>query len=62
MMILEEKEMKCRNNANQEAIAVCQKHEAGFCRECCERLNIDYCCECIDPDEGIRNEAIGSLF
>jgi len=41
--------MKCRNHPDREAIGVCQKHEMGFCQECCECLNIDHCCDCIDP-------------
>jgi hypothetical protein len=41
--------MKCRKHQDREAIAVCQKHETGYCRECCECLNIDDCCECVDP-------------
>jgi hypothetical protein len=41
--------MKCKNHPDREAIAVCQKHETGFCRECCECLKIDTCCECLDP-------------
>ena len=48
-MDVRESEMKCKNHPDREAIGVCQKHEAGFCRECCECLNIDHCCECIDP-------------
>ena len=30
-------------------MAVCQKHEAGFCRECCECLDVEACCDCLDP-------------
>ena len=41
--------MRCRIHPEREALAVCQKHEAGFCRDCCECLNIDQCCECLDP-------------
>ena len=41
--------MQCRNHPGRDALAVCQKHETGFCRECCECLNIDHCCECMDP-------------
>jgi hypothetical protein len=37
--------MDCRKHPGREAIAVCQKHEAGFCRECCECMDPDYCCE-----------------
>ncbi len=36
--------MKCRSHPDREAIGVCQKHETGFCQECCECLNIDHCC------------------
>ena len=41
--------MKCKKHPEREAIARCQKHETGFCGECCECLNIDHCCDCIDP-------------
>ncbi|MGQ9648095.1 MAG: hypothetical protein ACUVWO_16335 [Thermodesulfobacteriota bacterium] len=41
--------MECRVHADRKAVAVCQKYETGFCRECCECLNIDHCCECVDP-------------
>lgn len=41
--------MQCRNHPDRQALASCQKYETGFCRECCEGLNIDHSCECIDP-------------
>jgi hypothetical protein len=41
--------MRCRNHPDREAVAVCQKNELGYCRECCECLNIDHCCECSNP-------------
>ncbi len=41
--------MQCRIHEEREALAVCQKHETGYCRECCECLNIDQCCACVDP-------------
>ncbi len=44
-----DRQMKCRNHPDREAVAYCQKHETGFCRECCECLNIVQCCECLDP-------------
>ena len=28
--------MQCRNHPDREAVAVCQKHAVGFCRECCD--------------------------
>jgi hypothetical protein len=41
--------MQCKNDPEREAIAVCQKHETGFCQECSECLDIDQCCDCLDP-------------
>ncbi len=41
--------MRCRNHPDREALAVCQKHEAGFCSECCECVKIEECCGCLDP-------------
>lgn len=41
--------MKCRTHPHREAAAVCQKHESGFCLECCRCLTADYCCVCLDP-------------
>ncbi len=40
--------MQCLNHPARRALAVCQKHERGYCRECCECLNIDHCCKCSD--------------
>jgi hypothetical protein len=41
--------MQCRNHPSSKAIAVCQKNETGYCRMCCECMNIDHCCECTSP-------------
>lgn len=41
--------MKCRIHPDREAVAVCQKHESGFCRACCQCLTVDSCCTCLDP-------------
>jgi len=41
--------VQCRRHADREAVAVCQKHRAGFCTECCECLDAQRCCECLDP-------------
>ena len=41
--------MKCKKHPDREAIAICQKHQAGFCRECCECRDSLYCCNCVDP-------------
>ncbi len=41
--------MKCKNHPGRDAIAICQKHEVGFCRECCECFHFDSCCDCLDP-------------
>ena len=41
--------MQCRNHPDREAVAVCQKHPVGFCRECCECFSADRCAECVDP-------------
>jgi hypothetical protein len=41
--------MQCRNHPGREAFAVCQKNETGYCKTCCECLNIDHCCECMSP-------------
>ncbi len=42
--------MKCKNHPDQEAIAICQKHQVGFCEECCECKDSKYCCNCLDPN------------
>jgi len=41
--------MRCRNHVDREAAAVCQKHAAGFCAECCECRDALRCCACLDP-------------
>ncbi len=41
----------CQNHPDRDAIATCQKYDAGFCEECCHCLNTDQCCECIEPKE-----------
>ena len=42
--------MKCRNHPDREAVAVCDKHQVGFCAECCECEEATHCCGCLDPD------------
>ena len=49
MLVRELGRMSCKNHPDREALTVCEKHETGFCQECCECLNIDHCCECTDP-------------
>lgn len=41
--------MTCRNHPGREAQAICQKHNVGFCAECCECLAAERCCGCLDP-------------
>ena len=41
--------MKCKNHPDREAIAVCDKHQVGFCDECCECEDLASCCGCLDP-------------
>jgi hypothetical protein len=42
-------QMRCKNHPDREAIAICQKHLTGFCGECCDCNDANYCCNCIDP-------------
>ncbi len=41
--------MNCKNHPERQAVAVCQKYNIGYCRECCEFLDINECCKCSDP-------------
>lgn len=41
--------MLCRNHPEREAQALCEKHGAGFCAECCRCLDAERCCGCLDP-------------
>jgi len=41
--------MRCRNHPDREAVAVCDKHQVGFCAECCECEEATDCCGCVDP-------------
>lgn len=43
--------MQCRNHPDREAVAVCQKHTVGFCRECCDCPDGEHCAECVDPQD-----------
>ncbi len=41
--------MQCRNHPDREAVAVCQRFDTGYCRECCGCLSVAHCAECTDP-------------
>ena len=42
--------MECRNHPDREAVATCEKHQAGFCAECCDCQDLQECCGCLDAD------------
>ena len=41
--------MHCRNHPERDAAAFCQKHNRGFCRECCDCPDGEHCAGCVDP-------------
>ncbi len=46
--------MQCRSHPAREAVAVCQRFDTGYCRECCECFSVDECAECIDQQNYCR--------
>ncbi len=45
--------MKCKNHPEEEAMAVCQKFNFGFCKRCCEEASVEdleaMSCYCTSP-------------
>ncbi|RLD51635.1 MAG: hypothetical protein DRI97_15460, partial [Bacteroidetes bacterium] len=40
--------MNCKNHPDRPAVAVCQKHQLGYCKECCDCQDLTECCGCSD--------------
>ncbi|MFC1669360.1 hypothetical protein ACFL20_03155 [Spirochaetota bacterium] len=46
--------MQCKNHSDKEAISICQKFNFGFCKTCCEEVNVEdleaVSCYCSSPN------------
>jgi len=42
--------VNCKNHCQKQSVANCQKHQVGYCKECCECQDLTECCGCSDPN------------